>query len=339
VRLPKVLFVSDGSVCGIIRGELVAAELCYLGYSAFLTYYQSVTKDMLKMFDVVVPIRPTLPWVRTIHEISRLGHKVIANVDDDFLCIPPENPASQNMGSIVLQYFIQNMRESDLVVTGSEELATRYSAYNKTVCIPNGWAEMDKSNMETVGVAVQTDGSGIPMRPYTIGFAGTPTHSKDFATMQPELEDWLSKNPDVNIVIVGDPQIYIALKVAPSRKIYYPFVAIGLYPWIVRQMDVIFIPLADDKFNRAKSDIKLLDALVAGIPFVASGVQPYYEWCAKYKGGGYIANGTDYGWSFCFDRLRDPVIRKDLVDTAQPFVKEREMKVLVNKWIEVFNSI
>jgi glycosyltransferase involved in cell wall biosynthesis len=83
-------------------------------------------------------------------------------------------------------------------------------------------------------------------------------------------------------------------------------------PKLGQQMrfDIGVVPLTDVPFNRAKSWIKGLEYAAAGIPFIASPVEPYVELKKRYGVG--IVPKNVVGWQKAFESLRDPETRKEI---------------------------
>jgi len=111
-------------------------------------------------------------------------------------------------------------------------------------------------------------------------YMGTGTHGPDFQTIRPALERlWQEREGRFDLTLIG-----IAPEVEPApwlHRLSPPADAIA-YPRFVRWLrgqgpfDIGLAPLADSAFNRAKSDIKLLD-------YLALGVLPVVQDCPAYQ--------------------------------------------------------
>lgn len=86
-----------------------------------------------------------------------------------------------------------------------------------------------------------------------------------------------------------------------------PMCAPEHYPELLR-FDIGIAPLADVPFNRAKSAIKLLEYSAAGLPVVASDVEPYRRLHDEY-GIGRLAR-KPVQWRKHLEALRDPDLRR-----------------------------
>ena len=100
-------------------------------------------------------------------------------------------------------------------------------------------------------------------------YMGTNTHGPDFALIRPALERLHAERPgqfELTLVGVGhdiEGAHWLYRQSPPGDCIAYP----RFVRWLRRQgpYDLGLAPLADSAFNRAKSDIKLLDYLALGL--------------------------------------------------------------------------
>ena len=111
-------------------------------------------------------------------------------------------------------------------------------------------------------------------------YMGTGTHGPDFAAIRPALDRLAEDRPDrFDVTLIGiAPDIAAAPWLnrigVPADTIAYP----RFVRWLRGQgpFDVGLAPLADGDFNRAKSDIKLLD-------YLALGLLPVVQDCPAYR--------------------------------------------------------
>ena len=101
------------------------------------------------------------------------------------------------------------------------------------------------------------------------------------------------------------------------------------YPLIYRYIDILVVPLRDTHFNRAKSDIKLLECGASRTPWVASDIPFYSEWGA----GGRIVKG---GWVTPLRELIDSVqLRKELAEQGYLKAMTRTSEVIGRDWVQL----
>jgi len=93
--------------------------------------------------------------------------------------------------------------------------------------------------------------------------------------------------------------------------------------------------LQDNRFNRSKSNLKMLEAAAVKIPCLASDVQPYREFCSL--------GGKELEWLLCrfnqdwekkLDRLiQDPLYRNYLGDLMYQTAKQYyDIEVVKQNW-------
>jgi glycosyltransferase involved in cell wall biosynthesis len=212
------------------------------------------------------------------------------------------------------------MMDADLLTVSTRELAKRFDFFNRNIqVIPNGWSA-DNPYWKRF----------YPHDGVHIGWAGTITHREDFKLCLSALLEVTRRYPEAKIFIGGDVEIYQMLKQVPEKqKFFLPMMTYEDYPHMLGFFDILIAPLIDDEFNRAKSDIKLVDAGAKGIPWVASSIEFYREW----KDGGYIAGYKD-DWIQALSHLvRMPGHREDVGEWGHKKALTREMGTLVHTWI------
>jgi glycosyltransferase involved in cell wall biosynthesis len=106
-----------------------------------------------------------------------------------------------------------------------------------------------------------------------------------------------------------------------------------MYPSLLAHFDVLLAPLCDNAFNNAKSDIKLLEAGIRRIPWVASPRAAYTEWGA----GGLFAESTG-AWETALTRLaHDPALAGRLGCEGRELADQREAAHIDRRWLNVLS--
>lgn len=139
-------------------------------------------------------------------------------------------------------------------------------------------------------------------------YMGTPTHDADFKIILAALDDLWDRRPEsFELTLVR------AVKHPPARpwlNIRTPPRAARSYPWFARWLgeqgpfDVGLAPLVDDRFNSAKSDIKILDYCALGLVSVVSDVEAYK---ATAPGAQFVVRcrNDPSAWAFALEQLMD----------------------------------
>jgi glycosyltransferase involved in cell wall biosynthesis len=104
---------------------------------------------------------------------------------------------------------------------------------------------------------------------------------------------------------------------------------------MVERFDVGLAPLLDSRFNRAKSDLKILEYGICGIPAVASKVLPYVG-AIDHNASGLIA-ASPKDWIKSIRRLvEDPELRSRLGAAARVRAERRTVDRVITKWIDAY---
>jgi glycosyltransferase involved in cell wall biosynthesis len=114
--------------------------------------------------------------------------------------------------------------------------------------------------------------------------SGTRTHNENFALIAKPLAQVLQNNPDAELRIAGPLALGPEFNAVLEQVRRSPFTDISSYWGELAGADVNLAPLANNRFNDAKSEIKWMEAGMFGIPSVASPSAVYEE---------VISNGHD----------------------------------------------
>ena len=175
-----------------------------------------------------------------------------------------------------------------------------------------------------------------------IGWSGSNTHTDDVEMVWNLLPELLDEFENVYVHIVG---------AEPSGKLvghpkvrHTPWVQTGEYPARLSTWawDIFVAPLEDNKFNRSKSAIKLMEAAATGAAGIGTDVQPYREF---YAFDDYLVkNGlclTRYQWKEKLTKLiKDEAHRNEMVSRAQRITRTWfNIEKIKNNWIHALESV
>lgn len=196
------------------------------------------------------------------------GIKLIADTDDAFTKLDPSHPQYEaQKDHIEASEYVFN--SADKVWVSTDYIAKNYK--NATV-LPNSldprvWH--DKKNHLILRSNI------IKML-----YMGTMTHEGDLALVLSAIEKINKKHKDaISLTIIGvtsdvpQKDWITVLQPPKERRVYPEFVT-----WLLeqkQQFDIGIAPLVDSEFNKAKSDIKVLDYLAMGVLPVVSDLLPY----------------------------------------------------------------
>ena len=279
--------------------------------------------DAVPDCDVCIVQRTALPSVAAVDVlVRRLGESgaaLVADVDDAFILIGAEHPEHD-------LYRPLNAALDRLVAASAEtwfstdELADAYAALAPRGVIvgnrldPRLWRDWRREQP-----APFAEGK------VRMVYMGTHTHGPDFAMIRPALDQLYAERGDAfDLTMIGvDPDIapapWLHRLAPPAEAVSYP----RFVRWLRAQgpFDLGLAPLADNAFNRCKSDIKAIDyAALAILPLVSEG--PAYR-ADPVLARHIVFAGAD-GWLDAFRSVFDdrPVAAARAL-AAQAHVRER----------------
>ncbi|WP_347981549.1 rhamnan synthesis F family protein [Lactococcus petauri] len=162
----------------------------------------------------------------------------------------------------------------DSVITTTQSLKEELENYSSEVIINRNLAseELVRLSQETLKDYAQ-DSTKIK-----IGyFSGSITHNENFEMIKPAIMQILEKYPHVELHLVGYIDLPQDLKKYTEQIIMNDYVDWKELPRLISQMDINLAPLVDSVFNRAKSEIKWLEAALVKVATVASHLGSFEE--------------------------------------------------------------
>lgn len=218
--------------------------------------------------DVLVIQRAAFWWApQAIPHWQRQGIRVVVEIDDDFSCIHPRNGAYHALHPKSSPHFnFQHLQRAaglaNLVTVTTPALAERYASHGRVRVLPN---YVSKSWLD-----IPRRGNGL-----TVGWAGNVgVHPDDLQVTRGGVNQALG-GAGARLLNIGSGDLvaqHLDLLFEPEVTGYVEF---DEYPQQLARFDVGIVPLADTRFNAAKSWLKGLEYAALGIPFVASNVAEY----------------------------------------------------------------
>jgi hypothetical protein len=170
---------------------------------------------------------------------------------------------------------IQQIIDADVVLVTHDRLAEEVAVYNKNVHVcPNAIPKQGQFDIER--------------EPYYLTrlfWQGSDTHREDIALLRTPIDKLAPLAPKIKMVMAGYTQDhedwhYMARDYTANLKHQYkliPAAPITLYYEAYKEADICLIPLINSKFNRHKSNLKVLEAANQGLPVIVSEVHPYLD--------------------------------------------------------------
>jgi hypothetical protein len=307
-------------------------ELSKAGWNVqWLTATDSALTASIRQADVVVVSRG--PWGEKFCEIraacSARGVPLVCDVDDltfesgvmeagYFAYLEEVDSDARETFLREAVEFRSALTSSDAVFATTETLANAASLHAPIAhVIPNCFSREMLAAAETWRKAPKPSTVDGCIR---VGFAsGTPTHTRDFATIVEAIADFLADNPNARFVLVGYLNLarFPCLLLHKDRIECRPAVPLAnLYAELAR-FDINLAPLeVGNPFCEAKSEIRYTAAAALGIPTIASATAPMRHTIIDRETGLLAAEAGE--WRGLLQQLSDdPALRAKLGEAAR----------------------
>ena len=248
-----------------------------------------------------------------ILRLKELGIKVVLDYDDDLYHDNPFYPYDYSDGR--MKNLTEAMQLADLITVTTPALAETYGKYNKVSILPN---MIDMSEYPNYIV--------VPRDRKTVGWYSSGIRFEEFKSV---MEGWIPE--DVHLYLAGSI-IFKGFK--HENKTVAARFKHEDNPKILSNIDIGLIPLALNRFNNGKSDLKGLEYGAMGIPYIASPTEPYKKLIKHGVNGFLIKHGRD--WSKYIKLLLDDKTRADMGKAARKVSEGRDIKTNIWRWKEVY---
>lgn len=230
--------------------------------------------------------------------VQKKGTKIIVDVDDswDLPVGHPFYPIWKQRGNT--EKVIENLKLADVVVCATEKLQTKVRIFNKnTVVIPNAFPfgqdvyvpnPQPRQKMTFIYAAGSTHLPDVKLLEGKFKRIGGDQWIKEraefiLAGYEPTVvskyktkEDYDARNGNtvlVKVQNVWDRMANIFSQTNAHRLL--PATNLDEYINYYDQADVAIVPLCANDWNSYKSELKIVEAAVKGIPVICSNVEPY----------------------------------------------------------------
>ena len=151
-------------------------------------------------------------------------------------------------------------------------------------------------------------------------FSGSISHNENFELIKPAIQSLLEVYKNVELHIVGHLDIPEDMKPYQQQIVVHDYVDWKDLPQLISRVDINLAPLVDSVFNRAKSEIKWMEAALVKVPTVASHIGAFSD-MVKDGETGFLAK--DGEWKEKLESLiLSSDLRQELAENAYDFVLE-----------------
>lgn len=215
----------------------------------------------LAPYDIVFFQRPFNGMHKEILEIAKtLGKKIWLDFDDDLMNVPEHNRCYELYGSEQFKTvdFPAILKTADFISLSTKHLAEKFKGVNVQI-IPNAWDD-DMFPIEKK-----------ENHPPRFLWRGGPTHDEDLELYLDDFRALSKEYPDAEFYFLGTPSHKV--KGCFDSKQYAALGAHGIMRFfrILRQFEgaVNLVPLEFSSFNKSKSNIGMIEGVIAGCATVA----------------------------------------------------------------------
>lgn len=278
--MKKILYIVEdvGSVQSRYRVKNVAEVLAGRDYRIEWALKSELENLQLEGFDVVVVLRQTYKdgiMGKFIEKVHKSGKKVLFDLDDlifDYRDLPILMRATNSRNVMYWIGYVWGVRRIAKRVDGfictNEFLAKKLEqSFKKPVKVIRN--SLNKRQIEVSEKYLQEKHH----EGFLIGyFSGSPTHTKDFGLVEPELIRFLKNHDDAKLRIVGYMKFSGLMKklIKEGRvEIVAPVDYLKLQK-LIAEVDVNIAPLVINDFTNCKSELKFFEAAVVETTTIAS---------------------------------------------------------------------
>ena len=270
------------------------------------------------------PISPEL--LRLCHLAKEYGKPVFFDIDDLVFDTVYTDQLSYTQGLNSVEkgnydagvrnygYMLENC---DGAITSTNQLQEELYKYQSKVLLNRNLASDDLIAISSQYIKDYSQTSDIVKIGY---FSGSISHNENFELIKPAIKQLLTKYSNVQLHIVGILDIPQDMKPFENQIVTHDYVDWDKLPALISEVDINLAPLVDSIFNRAKSEIKWIEAALVKVPTVASKIGAFSDAVVDGETG---LLATDEEW---FDKLEalvlSPELRQKIADAAYRAVLE-----------------
>lgn len=187
------------------------------------------------------------------------------------------------------------LERCDGVITTNAFLAARIHEFTgkPTVVAPNFMNREQLAISQRLWTAKHDAGFATTAPPLLGYFSGTPSHQRDYATVEPAIARLMARRPDLGLMLVGFIEPGPALAPFTRRIQRQPFMDWINLQRLVASVEVNLMPLQANVFTDCKSPLKYFEAAAVGTVSVASPAVNHIA-CIDDGVNGRIARGHDW---------------------------------------------
>lgn len=264
--------------------------------------------------------------IQTIKEVHK--KKVILDIDDNIFAISPYVAAAQayNVNGPTLKLHQEIARYMDGIIVSTEFLKNIYEKYNKVWIVENGIKyAYNRTRHDSVN----------------IGFMCSGSHLENAQIIEGAVIEVLRKYPQTKFYYTKSFSGFMERVPEDIHKQinYVPFFPLNNYLKYVNNLnlDIGLAPLMENDFNKAKSNIRVLEYWQNQTAVIASPLPEYLK-TVDHGFNGYVSNNDEWvNW------ISDLVVNTDrrnyLIQNATRSLKNWDISKFADKYLMILREL
>ncbi len=287
-----------------------------------LTPTESELSEIAEFFDVAYISRYTEPEAQELaRRLRGVGIPVIWDYDDDMIGSRRDRTDDESRRLVAGCRAMIDV--ADVVTTTNDRLAGRFleEGASHVIAVPNF---LCRSAVEILP---------RPHEGLVLGYIGWIDHQADWETLELEdiVRDLLEDYPELRMASVGP----LDFKLPEYRYDRLEPVPYENLPKLISGFDIGLAPLVDRFANHSRSDIKLKEYAIAGVPWLASPIGPYEDH-GEDQGGRLV---EDDDWYVEISNLvTDKRARRKLAKRGLKWAQRETLAANVGVWQAAFKT-
>lgn len=320
----------------------------------FSAYGHDVVQSVVGQADVIVVQRNLItPDIWEACDYWRgLGKTVVADLDDDYPHLTPQNPAyrfwildaaklNDRIGKTPVEALREGFKHVDALISPNENILADWADIVPGYWVPNyahwPWYKDIKQKPTPTGD-----------EPIIIGWGGSVSHYDSwwFSGLRDAVPVITEKYPNVVWKICGgDVRVKNFFKqLGEDRWIDQRGVGPEVWPQQVASFDIGLAPLCGpgypqgERYDLRRSWLKAVEYLLTGVPWIASGEGVY----GKLDGqGGFVVENTPEAWQAALEEVINSLDEyKTASKNMLPWARDNlSMPHVVDKYVKTFTDI
>lgn len=304
------------------------------GFTSVILRDEDISPETMCDADLLVLCR--IPWSENVgHLIQRFrdkGRPTIFDIDDFLIdrsqihLLRFTNGLAGDKRELVLslmQRLEKTMRACDLATVSTFPLKCEVEKRGLPAFVlpnNNGLPALELARSITRTGRSRTSVSGLVRIGY---FSGTKTHEEDFAECAEGLRRVLEENPDAEVMVVGHLELPPLLARYENRIKHRPLLPHHDMLKVLATVDINLAPLErDNLFTDCKSELKIFEAALFGIPTIASPTSTFAVAIENGKSG-YLAATPEEWYAALNALIKDGDLRRRIGEAAKNSIAAR----------------